>query len=75
MIIQIENPIIGKIYFFYVYIKSEHKEIRMKSPLKIMINIINEKEKQGNEREIKEKEEREKREKAEKEKKGEKIKF
>ena len=38
-----EQPLIGRSYYFNIYIKSDKKEIRMKNPLKIIINIINEK--------------------------------
>ena len=43
MTIRIEEPIIGNTYFFNVFIKSDKKEIKMKKPLRIIINIINDK--------------------------------
>ena len=42
--LQIEKPIIGQNYIFCVYIKSDQKEINMKYPLKIIINIKNQEE-------------------------------
>ena len=41
IVLQMDKPINGQNYFFCVYIKSEQKEINMKYPLKIIVNIKN----------------------------------
>ena len=41
IILQIEKPEVGRTYFFFLYIKSELKEIKTKYPFRIIINIIN----------------------------------
>ena len=77
IILQIEKPEVGKTYFFFLYIKSELKEIKMKYPFRVIINIINDKQIKDEQlinRQILEKKEKEEKEKEEKEEKKEKEK-
>ena len=80
-----EEPLIGKKYIFDVYIKSDEKKVKMDKPLRITINIIEDKEEEEEEqkklmkeklkqfelesKEKKEKEEKEEKERIEKEEK------
>ena len=70
LIIEIDKPSNGKTYYFFVYVKCEQKEIIMKHPLKITINILNDENKNIKKEEKEEEKEKEKEEKEKEEKKN-----